>query len=188
MGRRISKPPVPDRPSERWQVTDRMPLPEVVQSEGESAWALWHQVAEHHEAGFAPTEQLSLPMRLKPDAVAWAPTQPAASFGTAPPRTTQSPFTLENAILVARRNNRVCPMPECWIEFTKLLPPRKTQRGALPPPPAATGAAWEVTPSLTKRMLFREQLEWAERTGVLAPALAFMQAMAEDDWLHMGER
>ena len=44
-----------------------------------------------------------------------------------------------------------------------------------------------VTPSLTKRLCFREQVEWAERAGSLEAVMAFMQSMAEEEWLHMGE-
>ena len=55
------------------------------------------------------------------------------------------------------------------------------------PPAPVTGPAWSVTPSLSKRLCFREQIEWAEREGVLESVMAFMQGMAEEDWLHMGE-
>jgi hypothetical protein len=163
-----------------------MPALEAVQSDGESAWALWHQVARQHEAGFAPTQPLTVPLHLKPEEMAWAPTQPAAPLRAAR-REPQQLVTLEAAILLARRNNRVCPRPERWTEFRKLLPARKTASGVSQPPPALTGAQWETMPSLTKRMLFRDHIEWAEHTGVLAAALAFMQGMAEKDWLHMGE-
>ena len=44
-----------------------------------------------------------------------------------------------------------------------------------------------MTAPLTKRLVFREQIEWAERAGVLEDVVAFMQSMAEEDWLHMGE-
>jgi hypothetical protein len=50
-----------------------------------------------------------------------------------------------------------------------------------------TGNAWSETPPLTKRLCFREQIEWAEKQGVLENAIAFMQSMPETDWLHMGE-
>jgi hypothetical protein len=68
-----------------------------------------------------------------------------------------------------------------------LLPPRRTLRGSAQPPAPPTGAAWNVTPSLTKRLCFREHIEWAERAGVLEDAMAFMQSMAEEEWLHMGD-
>ena len=57
----------------------------------------------------------------------------------------------------------------------------------MPPPPPITGQAWAVTPSLTKRLHFREQIEWAERAGILDAVMAFMQALPEEEWLHMGE-
>jgi hypothetical protein len=174
------------RPRRAWQEGDTIPAPEAVQSDGESAWALWQQVAQQHEAGFAPTQPLTVPLSLKPEEVAWAPTQPAGPLRGAR-QAQQQLVTLEAAILVARRNNRVCPRLDRWTEFRKLLPARKTATGVSQPPPALTGAQWDQLPSLTKRMLFRDQIEWAEHTGVLAAALEFMQRMAEQDWLHMGE-
>jgi hypothetical protein len=116
-------------------------------------------------------------------------TQPAggrAPLRPAAPRA-QSPFTLEAAMLVARRNNRVCPRPVRWAEFSAMLPPRKTARGQQKPPAPVIGAAWKVTPPLTKRLHFREQIEWAESAGMLEAAIAFIQSMREDEWLHMGE-
>src|ERR671938_640584 len=57
-----------------------------------------------------------------------------------------------------------------------MLPPRKTLRGQQMPPAAVTGPAWDVTPALTKRLCFREQIEWAERVGVLEAVMVFMQS------------
>ncbi|HEY8359826.1 MAG TPA: hypothetical protein VIL30_20415, partial [Ramlibacter sp.] len=81
----------------------------------------------------------------------------------------------------------VCPRPERWAQFSALLPARKTLRGTQQAPAPITGPAWAVTPPLTKRLCFREQIEWAESQGVLENAMAFMQALPEEDWLHMGE-
>ena len=181
-----------DRPRDldrAWEAGDPIPAPEVLHEDGDAAWALWNQVARQHEAGFAPTAPMTLPPNLSSEQLGWARTLPAAGAPSlrAPARQTQPLFTLETALLVSRRNNRVCPRPERWNAFSELLPARKTLRGTQQPPTAATGAAWTVTPSLTKRLFFREQLEWADRAGVLETAIAFMQSMAEEDWLHMGE-
>ncbi|RYF19088.1 MAG: hypothetical protein EOO30_00665 [Comamonadaceae bacterium] len=175
-----------DRP---WQAGDTIPAPEVEHRDGDSAWALWTQVSRQHEARFQPTAPLTLPPGMGTEEAAWARTQPA--FGASPLRSTrraaQPLFTLESALLLARRNNRVCPRPQRWEAFCELLPPRKTVRGTARPPAPPTGAAWGVTPALTKRLCFREQLEWAEREGVLEAVFAFMQSLAEEEWLHMGE-
>ena len=173
-----------DRP---WMPGDSIPVPEAVLKDSESVWALWNEATQVQERKFMPTAPMSMPPRLAEEP-GWAATQPAGSQPKAPALRKAEPlFTLESAMLVARRNNRVCPRPERWNEFFKLLPPRKTLRGLQQPPVPVTGPAWTVTPALTKRLSFREQIEWAESQGVLESVVAFMQAMSEDEWLHMGE-
>jgi hypothetical protein len=180
-----------DRP---WEPGDSIPAPEAIQKDSESVWALWNEAHQQHEQRFAETAPMPAPVRLSPEEVSWAATEPA--FGSGPAiaprkrekaRREQSIFTLDSAMLVARRNNRVCPRPEQWTAFCALLPARKTLRGTQAPPAPPTGAAWSVTPALTKRLCFREQIEWAERAGVLEAAMAFMHSMPEEQWLHMGE-
>lgn len=175
-----------DRP---WEPGDPIPAPEAVHRDGDSAWALWTELSRQHEARFAETAPLTTPMQLTPQERGWARTEPAGTQPRLPAtrRNTQPVFTLEGAMLVARRNNRVCPRPDRWNALSALLPPRRTARGEQPPPAPATGAAWAVTPSLTKRLVFREQIEWAEREGVLEAVLDFLQNLREDEWLHMGE-
>jgi hypothetical protein len=175
-----------DRP---WEAGDSIPLPEAIHRDGDSAWALWNELRDQQDARFADTAPLTQPPGLHGEEIAWAPTVPSRRWpklgqGAREP---QPLFTLDAAMLVARRNNRVCPRPQRWDQFTAMLPPRKTLRGFARPPVPATGAAWAVTPPLTKRLCFREQIEWAERTGVLEAAMAFMQSMSEEEWLHMGE-
>lgn len=169
---------------------DKIPVPEAVEG-GESAWALWSEENEVHERRFADTAPASVEMmRQGEDSPGWAQTQPGSPAGLAPAprRREEKPlFTLEAAMLVARRNNRVSPRPQRWQELHAMLPPRKTLRGVQQPPAPPTGPAWAVTPPLTKRLCFREHIEWAERQGVLESVMAFMQMMPEEDWLHMGE-
>lgn len=175
-----------DRP---WEAGDSIPAPEALHQDGDTAWALFQEVSQQQERRFADTAPMTQPPGMSPEEVSWAATQPAGGTYKRPvPRKVETPlFTLEAAMLVARKNNRVCPRPERWDEFTQLLPARKTLRGNQKPPAPATGAAWAVTPALTKRLCFREQIEWAEREGVLETVMAFMQSMPETDWLHMGE-
>lgn len=172
-----------------WQAGDSIPAPVAVSSDGDSAWALWNEVRSQQEARFAPTAPMSIPSPLSTHERAWAVTQPGARVPLPPPARppAQAAFTLDAAMLVARKNNRVCPRPQRWEQFSAMLPPRKTLRGQALPPVPATGAAWSVTPPLTKRLCFREQIEWAERAGLLEAVMAFMQTMREDEWLHMGE-
>jgi hypothetical protein len=177
-----------DRP---WEAGDSIPVPEAVHQDGDSAWALWNEVAQQHDRRFADTGPLTRPPGMKPEDAAWAPTLPppggAAVRKPQRRRDAEPLFTLEAAMLVARRNNRVCPRPQRWDEFTAMLPVRKTLRGVQQAPAPATGAAWAVTPPLTKRLCFREQIEWAERAGALESVMAFMQSLPEEEWLHMGE-
>ena len=177
-----------DRP---WEAGDSIPAPEAVLRESDSAWALFNEVTRQHEARFAETAPMTKPPpQLSPEELAWASTVPAGATARPLPATRreQQPlFTLEGAMLVARRNNRVCPRPDAWNALSELLPPRRSLRGLQKPPAPATGAAWAITPPLTKRLCFREQVEWAEREGVLESIMDFMQAMSEDQWLHMGE-
>jgi hypothetical protein len=171
-----------------WVPGDSIPLTEAVQKDTESAWALWTEATQQQDRRFAPTAPMSMPMPLSADKRAWAATQPHDSPPAVPVRREPQPlYTLESAVLMARRNNRVCPRPERWTSFYALLPSRKTLRGTLPPPAPITGGGWAVTPSLTKRLTLREQLEWAEREGVLETAVEFLQTLDEPDWLHMGE-
>lgn len=182
-----------DRP---WEAGDSIPAPEAILRESESAWALFNEVSQQHEARFAETAPMTkpppqqAPQALSPEERSWARTLPAGAQQVQLPATrreAQPLFTLEGAMLVARRNNRVCPRPAQWEALTALLPARKTLRGLQQPPAPAIGRAWAVTPPLTKRLCFREQVEWAEHEGVLEQVMGFMQAMDEDQWLHMGE-
>jgi hypothetical protein len=175
-----------------WEAGDSIPAAEALHHDGDSGWALWTEIAQQHERRFAETVPVTQPPGMSPEEIGWAATQPAGGVLPArlplPRRSAEKPlFTLEGAMLVARRNNRVCPRPQRWDAFMQLLPPKKTLRGTQQPPAPATGAAWAVTPSLTKRLCFREQIEWAERAGALEAVMAFMQSMSEADWLHMGE-
>ena len=177
-----------DRP---WEAGDSIPAPEALHQDGDTAWAMWNEVAQQHDRRFADTAPMTQPPGMSPEDVGWAATQPAGSAvlpKKLPARPVEKPlFTLEGAMLVARRNNRVCPRPRHWDEFMKLLPERKTMRGSQKPPAPPTGAAWAVTPPLTKRLCFREQIEWAESAGTLEAVMAFMQSLPEEEWLHMGE-
>ena len=174
-----------DRP---WEPGDSIPVPEATHSDGESAWELFNELAHQQDRRFADTLPMTRPLALSTEQAAWAPTLPQAPLARRAPAAPQQPlFTLESAMLVARRNNRVCPRPERWTAFMALLPPRKTLRGTMQPPVPPLGAAWSVTPPLTKRLCFREQIEWAQRAGMLEDAMAFMQGLPESDWLHIGE-
>jgi len=174
-----------DRP---WEPGDSIPAPEAEHRDDEAAWALFKDLAHQQDRRFADTLPMTRPSGLSTQEAAWAPTRPLTTVARDLPAAPQQPlFTLEAAMLVARRNNRVCPRPDRWTTFMDLLPPRKTLRGTMHPPVPPLGAAWSVTPPLTKRLYFREHIEWAQRADVLEDVMAFMQALPESDWLHIGE-
>src|SRR5690606_19282989 len=136
MARRDNIPPKSlDTP---YVIGDTIPAPEAIERDGESAWALFSEISRQHDARFLDTAPASRPMNLTSEAPGWAKTRPLerGSQDVAPGRRGEGPplFSLDAAMLVARRNNRVCPRPEKWVQFTELLPARKTLRGTQPPP------------------------------------------------------
>ena len=176
-----------------WSPGDSIPAPEVVQKESDSVWEMWTEESERHDQRFRDTVPAPAPVRLPPEESCWANTLPVDELTGAPAVSAQpaaqrpAPVSLEGALRLARRNSRICPRPERWDQFAAMLPPRKTLRGVQHPPAAITGAAWAGTPDRVKRICFREQLEWAERVGMLQKAMDFMQALREEEWLHAGE-
>ena len=165
---------------------DRIPTPDAVEKDTDSAWAMWSDVQASHEAKFADTTPESRPMKLGngPDQ-RYAVTQPSPLVGGAAPREAPAAkkITADDVMVEARRNNRVCPKPERWQQLFEMLPDK------LPKQPSAplTGAAWTSTPSLSKRMSLREHIEWAETHGVLDQVFAFLKQLPENEWHHMGD-
>jgi hypothetical protein len=176
---------------------ERLDAVEVVHKESDSGWSLWNEVSQLHESRFAPTlpglhsdlDSLAIP----PEERAWSDTQPAPGALKPVPAAAQAATrpapgpTLEEALRLTRRNQRVCPHPEHWERLAALLPARQTKGGARPPPRPITGEAWAASPTRAKRACLLEQLEWASRTGVLAQVVDLLQALPEEDWLHIGE-
>ncbi len=179
---------------------DTIPAPDVVEQAGETAWEMWSEIESQHQRRFADTAPASEPMSLDTEERGWARTVPGGMLkagkgpkgpmkpGAAAPAAPA--LTVEGVMLVARKNNRVCPTPQQWDAFCERMTEAAGRGGSKvrePLPAAATGAAWSVTPPLTKRLCFREQIEWAGRHGVLEQAMAYVQGLAETDWLHMGQ-
>lgn len=176
---------------------DPIPAPEAVERSSDTTWAAWNELHDRHEARFADTEPASMTMRLPEQQRPFAPTEPApllqgkAATGVGGESDAAAPrrraATYEQVMAVARKRNRVCPKPEHWAPIYELLPNRKkTARGPEPTPPLS-GGAWRDTPSLSKRMTFREHIEWAATHDALDPFLAALEQLQESDWHHMGE-
>jgi hypothetical protein len=88
--------------------------------------------------------------------------------------------TLYEALAEIRKDNRISPQPTRWLEFYRLL--QQEGDGSTLPAEPLTGSAWASTPPLAKRMCFREQVEWADAHGCLAPAVDFLKSLPETDW------
>lgn len=188
--RRNAKKP----PDSAWVPGDSIPAPDVVQKETDSVWALWNEVTEQHEAGFTRTKAAPPPPEPAAENSGWADTSPSGYMleeqGELPPNIQAQTLAvcLEDAVELARSNNRVCLRPQRWDELRAMLPSRKTVHGLQKPPPAVTGAMWAATPERAKRICFREHMEWAERVDVLEPVMEFLRSVPEEDWLHAGEK
>lgn len=185
-----SPPPAgnPRHTGEPYLPWDPIPKADAVEKNSDSMWDLWQKTHKAHEAGFAQTAPAPVSTRAAVD-TAFASTEPAglgvapARAPAAPRRPAQKEPTVHDAMVEARRNNRVCPSPARWQQLYEMLPNRKANT----PTPPLVGPSWLATPSLSKRMCLREQLDWAEANGALAPVLSFLKQLPEEEWHHMGE-
>src|SRR6478736_1329612 len=102
-----TKTPSPRELDAPYALGDKIPAPEAVERNGESVWALWSEVNQQHENRFADTAPASTLQRPSEDQ-GWAKTQPASALRAPRPRKVEAQplFTLDAAMLVARRNNR----------------------------------------------------------------------------------
>ncbi len=166
------------------------PIPTTEGIEGDD-WALWSEATVPVHVRVLNTVPPSDARLLTPENTrAWEQTQQMTAVpdvALACPSNTQPSLTLDMIMLVSRRNHRVSPRPEPWLELYALLPLENGLRGNGPPPPPPSGAAWAATPSVTKQMCWREHMEWAEEHGMLETVMAFIQRIPEQDWLHVGE-
>jgi hypothetical protein len=92
----------------------------------------------------------------------------------------------EAVMRLARRNDRVCPKPAAWRRLYLLLPNLQDGARLQRPPYPIDSASMRATSHLDKQQRLRSQLEWAERTGVLGEVGAFLQALPEHEWHHLG--
>ena len=150
-----------------------MPLPEASEG-GDSVWELWHDASRRLDLAFAPTEPSGLGQLNTTSGVGEAvATEERPRF-----------LTVHSLMVVARRNNRVCPHPSHWIQLYELL--GGEQDPNLPAPPLQPWL-WPQLSGLQKRLRFREHVEWAERHGCLNRVAGFMNGLGEADWVHMGD-
>lgn len=143
--------------------------------------SLWDKA----KAKFSEPEMAStLPMIPPGEEHAYAETAPQPLARVAPAAAATGPRnTLTDLMAEIRKDNRVCPQPHRWTEFYKLL--QDLSDGAPLPSPPLVGAAWSSTPSLAKRMCFREQVEWAAANNCIIAAYTFLKVLPESDWHYM---
>jgi hypothetical protein len=144
------------------------PSPEV-QEGGESLWDAFTEESRRMDLAFADTQ---------PSEVV-----PLASSAPAPLQAERAGdrWTADDLMLFARRNNRVCPRPLLWTALYLLLE-GDHYSDLRPPPQQGVGVS-----NLQRRLHFREHIEWAARHGKLEPMARYLVALAEPDWVHMGE-
>lgn len=191
----MAKPPQkPGRPRTAldlpYEVGDLIPKPEVVERDGDSAWAMFNALVEQHDAKFADTVPGlpgNIPFAPSTQDPAYAATKPmglpTSKDGDAAPAIAK--LSLDLVMVEARRKNRVCPRPRRWQQLYDMLPGKTVVNGQPQPPAPTIGPAWNVVAPLAKRLCFREHLEWADRHGKLVEVFALMQSLTEEEWFHM---
>lgn len=150
---------------------ERLPAAKPVEEAGDSAWALFNDIAAKQEEGYAPTE--AAPLHMRPGG---KPNLPAPQARP----TSKSRVTIEAVLLESRVGNRVCPKPEQWQAFHDVLRLSNSSAPGLIPPVDAT--KWAMTSALEKRACFRAQIEWADVNGCLPMAFAFIRSLPQEHW------
>lgn len=156
-------PPSGNRPGGLFGDTN---LPQAHELDTDSAWQVFRNLEDRQNAHFAETQPADKSILLDALSRRPAPRPQGAS--------------IDDVLVEARRNNRVCPQPVFWFQLYDLLP-----EGPRRPAPPPDGPAWRSASSLAKRMALRDQLEYADRAGALPAVLTFLRTLREEDWLHM---
>ncbi len=153
-----------DRAPKNSALADLGPLPDVVISDTETTWNMFVELQTRQSSGFVKTQPSSLGPLLED--------HPLSGRGQ----------TVDDVMLEARRHNRVCPRELPWQQLHAIL------KDVSPDAPASlVGAEYRRTSPLAKRLRVREQVEWAAHRGLLGEVFAFLSALPETDWIHMGE-
>jgi hypothetical protein len=176
------KLPAPAADPSTFSDLDRSSAPEVREEDTDSAWARFE--ALNSGAEFTPTAPMSLPAPLSAEERAYAATVPSPlDKGAAAPARQRQVSVLE-AMDEARRNRRVCPAPEAWLQLYEMLPGKRQVGRTWEPQPPIPREAWEITASINKRMCLRDHIEWADKQGCLNEVLAFLKSLPEESWHH----
>lgn len=170
-----------------YQSGDPIPSADSVEKDTDTSWALWSGLAASENRGFADTAPPTEPMKFSAEERSYAATVPAALQAAAPKAPGRRELSIVEVMVEARLNNRVCPQPARWQQLYDMLPEKKHSSAGWEPPPPLIDAAWLGTPSIPKRMCFREHLEWAATHDCLQQVFTFMKSLPESEWHHMGD-
>jgi hypothetical protein len=147
-------------------LADLGPLPDVVESNSETLWQAFLQLeAQDATASSRATSRFG------------------ALRGFQQARCRKDEVALEDVMAQARRFNRICPVESEWLRLQAIL----ADRGGPDAPDVVQGAAFRRMPPLAKRMALRDVVEWAAERGCLMDVHAFLHALPEDRWTHMGD-
>jgi len=91
---------------------------------------------------------------------------------------------LEDAIAEINKNGRVCPQPMKWNELYEMLPNKKRNGLGWEPSLPLILAAWWNTPIISKKIRFREHINWAFENGFIDSIYAYLVNLKEDEWYH----
>jgi hypothetical protein len=149
-----------------------LPAPEV-QEGGESMWDAWNEESARMDLAFADTQPSDM--------------APLADASTARPVVEHRigvSWTADEVKAIARRHNRVCPRQFLWSALYQLL---EGERYADLRPPPRQAWVWATMSNMQRRQYFAEYLDWADRHGKLEQLGRYIDALAEPDWIHLGE-
>jgi hypothetical protein len=86
---------------------------------------------------------------------------------------------IDSLLTFINSKNYICPNPDKWIELKKLMENNNsTQRF----PPPLILAAWGMTEDWEKSLRLREQINWAERVGLLDLIDEYLRNMEFTEW------
>ena len=181
------KPSSKQRIDDPYQQGDAIPTPEAVEKNSDTSWALFNELVDRQERKFSPTVPGSVPATLPDPLPAASPAQATAGTTSVPSDAarSQAPLGVEELMIEARRNNRVCPRLEDWQRLYDLLPGKVQVDGKWTPPPPISPQAWRVTSAMVKRLCLRDHLEWAASHDAVMQVLIFLRGLPEENWLHM---
>ncbi|QJW83751.1 hypothetical protein HK414_06200 [Ramlibacter terrae] len=148
-----------------------MPVPDVHEG-GESTWEAWQEESRRMDLAFAETQPSDV-IPLTADPRAAPPVQRRGAHWSA-----------DDLLVLARRNNRVCPRPFLWSALYVLL---EGDRYADLRPPPVRAWEWAALSNLQRRLHLHETIQWADRHAKLDVMGPFLASLTEPDWVHMGE-